>query len=208
MPVTLIGYTIRSVLWKPFILCTAVAWAACVVIGMPDQFDMSARFLVARSSLLVLALPLAFALDDDAFRFTASLPSRLWRRRAHRFGVIAVPWAATILAALLLAARGLPTDPDNPFPFPRLTTEAVALGAVAVFIAAAFGRHRAHPGRPASTLLIMLGLGIAAVPPPMQPWMTPFDPQFTGMGIGAWWFLAVVLVGLSAGLSLDSRTRR
>lgn len=206
MSLILLEYTSRRLPWKPLMICAVVACTACGVTRL-FAFDMAGRFLVARASILTITLPLAFSLDDAAASYTASMPSRLLRRRSHSLAIMGVAWAMALVAVLLLVNGGLVSSPDNPFPFVRLITEAIALAAITLGFAAALGRHRAEPGRSAMGLLIVIAIGIVAIPPPLQPWMTPFDPQHTGIGLGAWSIVAIVAFAIFLTLSRDSRTQ-
>lgn len=206
MSLDLARHTIQLLRWKPLLAYSTVVATVCFVVGIGDEFDMAARFIVARGSILVIAASLPFLIDDPAFAATAPSPTPLRFRRAHRLMIAVVPWALCVGTVLMLAARNLPYDPDNPFPYGRLITEAVALAVVACLVAAALGRRTAEPGRRTAALMIMAGVAVAAIPPPAQPWMTPFDPQYTGMSLGTWWLLiALVAVGFVA-VSWDAQT--
>jgi hypothetical protein len=207
MSLDLAKHTIQLLRWRPLLTCSAVVAAGCFVVGIGDEFDMAARFIVVRVSILVIAATLPFLIDDPSSAVNGPSPTPLRVRRAHRLTVAFLPWALCVGAVLMLAARNLPSDPDNPFPYARLLTEALALAVVACLIAALLGRRTAEPGRRAATLMIMAGVAIAAIPPPVQPWMTPFDPQYTGMSVTSWWLLiALVVVGFVA-VSWDAQTR-
>ncbi len=180
----------------------------CLAVGVGDEFDMAARFIVARASLLVIAASLPFLFDDPASLMTASSPTPLRIRRGYALIAAALPWSLAVGIVLFLTARNLPNDRDNPFPFARLWTEALALAMIACLLASALGRRNAQPGGKAATLFLMVGIAVAAIPPPEQPWMTPFDPQYTGMSLGSWWILIAVVSGAFAFVSWDSRGGR
>lgn len=207
MSLDLARHTIRLLRWKPFLACSAVVATACLVAGIGDEFDMAARFIVARTSILAIAASLPFLIDDPSSAVNGPSPTPLRVRRAHRLMIAVLPWALCVGTVLMLAARNLPSDPDNPFPYVRLLTEALALAVVACLVAAVLGRRAAEPGRRAAALMIMAGVAIAAIPPPVQPWMTPFDPQYTGMSVTSWWVLiALGAVGFVA-VSWDAQTK-
>lgn len=207
MPVDLVRHTIQLVRWKPLVACSAVSAAGCFVVGIGDEFDMAARFIVARVGILAVAATLPFLIDDPASAATAPSPTALRFRRAHRLLIGALPWVLSVGTILMLAARNLPPDPDNPFPYVRLSTEALALAVLACLVAAVLGRRAAEPGRRAATLMIMAGVAMAAIPPPIQPWMTPFDPQYTGMSLTSWWLLAAFGAAGFVAVSWDAQTK-
>ncbi len=207
MSLDLARHTIQLLRWKPLLACSAVVAIGCSVVGIGDEFDMAARFIVARASILAIAATLSFLIDDPASTATAPSPTPLRARRAHRLTIAAVPWALCVGTVLMLAARNLPSDPDNPFPYVRLLTEALALAVIACLVAAVLGRKAAEPGRRAATLMIMAGVAIAAIPPPVQPWMTPFDPQYTGMSVTSWWILIALGAVSLAAVSWDAQTK-
>lgn len=206
MSLDLVRHTIRLLHWKPFLITSAVVMIACALAGIGDELDMPGRFLVARGSVFVIAVSLAFLVDDPASSATAVSPTPLRARRAHRLMIASLPWAFTIWMVPALVARNLQTSPDNPFPSVRLATEALALAAIACLVSSTIGRRVEQPGARASSLLIILGIAVALIPPPAQPWMILFDPQYTGMSVASWWVLiALVSVALVV-VSWDART--
>lgn len=201
-------HTIRALRWKPPAALALVALASSFAVGIGDEFDMAARFLVARASLLVLAAGLGFLVDDPAASMMSALHTPLRRRRVHRLMAAAGPWVLAVVAVLLLAARNLANDPDNPFPSVRLGVEALGLASIARFLASILGRRTVEPGGQAAALMLMGGIAVASIRPPFQPWMTLWDPQYTGMSVGAWWVVIGVVVWRGAIVSWDARAGR
>ena len=208
MSLDLVTHTIRLLHWKPFLGSAVVIMIACALAGIGDELDMPGRFLVARASVFALAASLAFLIDDPASSTTAPLPTTLRVRRAHRFMIASLPWALCVWMVLVLVSRGLNTSPDNPFPSIRVATEALALAVIACLVSATIGRRVAQPGARASSLVIIVGIAVAVIPPPAQPWMILFNPQYTGMSLGSWWLLIALASVALVGVSWDARTNK
>ncbi|MFD6286454.1 ABC transporter [Streptomyces sp. NPDC060205] len=128
-----------------------------------------------RAAALVLALGLAFLLDDPARHITSTVPARRPVRVALRVALVA-PWAAlTWTTALLLVPE------ESRPPAGALTLEAAATAVVALAAATLSIRHTrtSEPGAAISTWLLVTGVTAALLLP--HDWtlfVTPGDPRW------------------------------
>jgi hypothetical protein len=151
---------LRSVRWQPTV---AAAGIAAVILGVRrDHLGHPAQAItVLRVVALLLAVGLAFALDDRSRRTVQSVPSPAWWRAAGQASVALVPAVAAWVAAL-----GWVSTRSGDLPVLSLSLEAAALVAVGLALAAGLVRRRdlVDPGTVAGPVLLVSGLIIAELP--------------------------------------------
>ncbi|WP_225890906.1 ABC transporter [Streptomyces dioscori] len=147
-----------------------------------------------RAAALVLALGLAFLLDDPARHITSAVPVRRPVRVALRVALVA-PWAAlTWTTALLLVPES-----SRP-PAGALTLEAAATAVLALAAAALSIRRTrtTEPGAAISTWLLATGVTAALLlPPDWTLFVTPDDPHWHSTH-DRWTLLLIVAAALAA----------
>ncbi len=151
---------LRSVRWQPTVAAAGIA--AVVLAVRRDHLAHSAQaILVLRVVALLLAVGVAFALDDRSRRTVQSVPSPAWWRAAGQVSVALVPALAAWIAAL-----GWVSTRVGDLPVVGLSLEAAALAAVGLGLAAGLGRWREvpDPGAVAGPALLVSGLIIAQLP--------------------------------------------
>ena len=151
---------LRSVRWQPTV--AAAGLAAVVLVVRRDHLAHSAQaILVLRVVALLLAVGLAFALDDRSRRTVQSVPPPAWWRAAGQVSVALVPALAAWIAAL-----GWVSTRAGDLPARGLSLEAAALAAAGLAVAAGLVRWRdlGDPGAVAGPVLLVSGLMIAQLP--------------------------------------------
>ena len=151
---------LRSVRWQPTVAAAAIATVVLAV--RRDHLDHSAQaILVLRVVALLLAVGLAFALDDRSRRTVQSVPSPAWWRASGQVSVALVPALAVWFAAL-----GWVSTRAFDLPVLGLSLEAAALAAVGLALAAGLVRWREvlDPGAVAGPALLVSGLMITQLP--------------------------------------------
>jgi hypothetical protein len=151
---------LRSVRWQPTVAAAGIAAVVLAVrrdhLGHPAQ-----AMLVLRVVALLLAVGLAFALDDRSRRTVQSVPSPAWWRAAGQVSVALVPALAAWIAALgWVSARA------GDLPVLALSLEAATLAAVGLALAVGLVRWREvlDPGAVAGPVLLVSGLMITQLP--------------------------------------------
>jgi fluoroquinolone transport system permease protein len=151
---------LRSVRWQPTL---AGAGIAAVVLGVRrDHLGHPAQSLtVLRVVALLLALGVAFALDDRSRRTVQSVPSPAWWRAAWQASVALAPAVAAWVAALSWVSTR-----TGDLPVLGLSLEAAALVALGLALAAGLVRWRdlVDPGTVAGPVLLVSALMIAQLP--------------------------------------------
>jgi hypothetical protein len=151
---------LRSVRWQPTV---AGAGIAAVVMGVRrDHLGNPAQSItVLRVVALLLAVGVAFALDDRSRRTVQSVPSPAWWRAAGQASVAMVPAVAAWVAAV-----GWISTRTGDLPVLTLSLEAAALVAVGLAMAAGLVRWRdlVDPGTVAGPVLLVSGPMIAQLP--------------------------------------------
>ncbi|MGW1596721.1 ABC transporter [Streptomyces sp. NPDC002343] len=159
--------------------------------------------LMLRAAALVLALGLAFLLDDPARHGTAPVPTGRAVRTALRV-VLVAPAAALWWTAVLFLVPGAHRPPAG-----DVTLEAGAACALALALAALAVRHSddPRPGWPAATALLVTALLAPLLLPADWPlFVPPGDPRWdTAHDHWAWLLAAAGTVGL---LTLHEPLRR
>ena len=151
---------LRSVRWQPTVAGAAIA---AVLLGIRrDHLGHPAQAItVLRVVALLLAVGVAFALDDRSRRTVQSVPSPAWWRVVGQASVALVPAVSAWVAAL-----GWVSTRTDDLPVPGLSLEAAALVAVGLALAAGLVRWRdlVDPGTVAGPVLLVSGLMIAQLP--------------------------------------------
>jgi fluoroquinolone transport system permease protein len=151
---------LRSVRWQPTV---AAAGIVAVILGVRrDHLGHPAQaMLVLRVVALLLAVGLAFALDDRSRRTVQSVPSPAWWRAAGQVSVALVPALAAWIAAL-----GWVSTRAGDLPVLALSLEAATLAAVGLALAAGLVRWREvlDPGAVAGPVLLVSGLMVTQLP--------------------------------------------
>jgi hypothetical protein len=151
---------LRSVRWQPVV---ASAGIAAVILGVRrDHLASSAQSVVVlRAVALLLAVGVAFALDDHSRRTVQSVPSPGWWRSAGQASVALVPAVLAWAAAL-----GWVSTRTGDLPVLGLSLEAATFVAVGLALAAGLVRWRdlLDPGTVAGPVLLVSGLMIAQLP--------------------------------------------
>ncbi|MFF5473233.1 ABC transporter [Streptomyces achromogenes] len=159
--------------------------------------------LLLRAAALVLALGLAFVLDDPARLGTTPVPTGRAVRTALRVALVA-PLAALWWTAVLLLAPGAHRPPAG-----DVTLEAGAACTLALALAGLAVRHSddPYPGRPAATVLLAAALLAPLLPPDGWPLFVPVgDPRWdTAHDHWAWLLAAAGAIWL---LTLREPLRR
>jgi len=151
---------LRSVRWQPTVAAAGIA--ALVLAVRRDHLGHPAQaVLVLRVVALLLAVGLAFALDDRSRRTVQSVPAPAWWRAAGQVSVALVPALAAWIAAL-----GWVSTRTGDLPVLGLSLEAAALAAVGLALAAGLVRWREllDPGAVAGPALLVSGLMTAQLP--------------------------------------------
>jgi hypothetical protein len=151
---------LRSVRWQPTVAGAAIA---AVLLGVRrDHLGHSAQAVtVLRAVALLLAVGVAFALDDRSRRTVQSVPSPAWWRAVGQASVALVPALVAWVAALVWVATR-----TGDLPVLALSLEAAALVAVGLALAAGLVRWRdlVDPGAVAGPVLLVSALMIAQLP--------------------------------------------
>ena len=151
---------LRSVRWQPTVAGAAIA---AVLLGVRrDHLGHSAQAVTAlRAVALLLAVGVAFALDDRSRRTVQSVPSPAWWRAVGQASVALVPAVVAWVAALVWVSTR-----TGDLPALALSLEAAALVAVGLALAAGLVRWRdlVDPGAVAGPVLLVSGLMIAQLP--------------------------------------------
>jgi hypothetical protein len=151
---------LRSVRWQPTVAAAGIG--ALVLAVRRDHLDHSAQAItVLRAVALLLAVGLAFSLDDRSRRTVQSVPSPAWWRAAGQVSVALIPALAAWIAAL-----GWVSARTGDLPVLGLSLEGAALAAVGLALAAGLVRWRdlGDPGAVAGPALLVSGLMIAQLP--------------------------------------------
>jgi fluoroquinolone transport system permease protein len=154
---------LRSVRWQPTVAAAVIG--AVVLAARRDHLGRPGQSItVLRVLALLLAVGLAFALDDRSRRTVQSVPAPAWWRAAGQVSVALVPAVAAWVAAL-----GWVSTRTGQLPVLGLSLEAVALAAAGLGLAAALVRWRdlADPGAVAGPVLLVSGLMIEQLPEPI-----------------------------------------
>ena len=144
-----------AIRWQPMVLGTLLV-AVLLAVKAPDVTSAESAVLWLRVVAIVLASSACFVLDDDAAELLSPSPASLARRRTLRLGVavglVALPWAGSVLAVSM--------RPRVDVPVWGLTLELAALLAVGLAAAAAMDRWTGvpDPGVGASPLVFALAL--------------------------------------------------
>ncbi|WP_328495045.1 ABC transporter [Streptomyces sp. NBC_00414] len=141
--------------------------------GPPDPY---LGLYALRTTALVLALGLAFLLDDPARHITSTVPARRPLRVALRVALVA-PWAALCWTAAVL----LVPEEARP-PVGALTLEAAATAALALAAAALTVRRTqvTEPGTAVSAwLLATAATAFLLLPTRWTLFVTPDDPHWS-----------------------------
>ncbi|WP_343243918.1 ABC transporter [Streptomyces sp. SID13726] len=170
----------------------AGAVVGLLVVGFPRLVssppDAWLGLNLLRAAALVLALGLAFLLDDPARQLTTPVPTRRWVRAGLRVALVA-PLAAVWWAAVL----ALVPAPSRP-PVGAITLEAVTTAALALALASVAVRFtdEPEPGPSiAATLLTVALLAALLVPARWDLFVPAGDPDWQAAH-GRW---AVLLAG-------------
>jgi hypothetical protein len=152
---------LRSVRWQPTVAGAGIA-AVVLVVRRDHLAHLAQAVLVLRVVALLLAVGVAFALDDRSRRTVQSVPAPAWWRAAGQVSVALVP----ALAAWIAALGWVSTRTGDHLPVLGLSLEAVALAAVGLALAAGLVRWREllDPGAVAGPALLVSGLMIAQLP--------------------------------------------
>jgi len=151
---------IAAVRWQPSAGAATIA-AVLLAVKADDLDEAGTALMVLRGVAAVLALGVAFLLDDAATGILTASPTSLAWRRSHRVAIVAafvgVPW---ILAVLFVLSHGAD------LPVAGLTLELVTLLAVALAAAAGIARRGdvAEPGVLAAPLTVGIVLGTTRLP--------------------------------------------
>jgi hypothetical protein len=151
---------LRSVRWQPTVAAAGIA--AVVLAVRRDHLAHSAQaILVLRVVALLLAVGMAFALDDRSRRTVQSVPSPAWWRAAGQTSVALVPATAAWVAAVAWVSTR-----TGDLPVLGLSLEAAALVAVGLALAAGLVRWREvpDPGTVAGPVLVVSGLMMMQLP--------------------------------------------
>jgi hypothetical protein len=151
---------LRSVRWQPTVAAAAIATMVLAV--RRDHLGQSAQaVLVLRVVALLLAVGMAFALDDRSRRTVQSVPSPAWWRAAGQASVALVPAVVAWVAAV-----GWVSTRTGDLPVLGLSLEAAALVAVGLALAAGLVRWRdvLDPGTVAGPVLVVSALMIEQLP--------------------------------------------
>jgi fluoroquinolone transport system permease protein len=133
--------TARAIGWGPLLGAGALA-VVYVYLQSPDRY-IDHRILVLRLGALLIALGLAFVLDDSSEETIASVTTPRLVRCLVRVA-LALPIAAALWAIVLTAAGEIPPSQGGPIPRGDLTFEAATVCAIA--LAASSLARRAHDG--------------------------------------------------------------
>jgi hypothetical protein len=179
---------LRSVRWQPTV---AAAGIAAVILGVRrDHLGQSAQAItVLRVTALLLAVGVAFALDDRSRRTVQSVPSPAWWRAVGQASVALVPAVAAWLAAL-----GWVSTRTDDLPVLGLSLEAAALVTVGLALAAGLVRWRdlVDPGTVAGPVLVVSGLMLAELPARLALMVAP-GPAWTAAHLR--WLALLVAAG-------------
>ncbi len=186
----LIRPIVRSVRWLPLVFSSAVGVVTlhymtrdpCVrATGIPC-LDVSNRIAAARVGAVLLALGVAFVLDDPTEESTAHLPIGILARRTVRVLIIvpAVSVAWAVLLFVVCDSNGSARGSEH-FPVGALTLELAALLAVVLAVAVAtakFVPERLGGVAAGPTLLGLIGAALF-LPARLSPFaFAPTDPMW------------------------------
>jgi hypothetical protein len=179
---------------------TAVAISALVLVASVLPSAGVVLPFVGRIAELALAGAAAYLVDDAAAALTTVAPTGTWRRRAPGLATGAVLLGSAWIAVLLVLGWR-----DAAPSTLAASIELVALGLVALAVAAALFRHGdAEPGARVAPLLVLLGVSLLILEGILRrPLLVPWDePAATGVLV-AWTALGVLAVVVALWASRD-----
>lgn len=152
---------VRAVHWQP--VPVAAAMASALLWWQDDRMaDPTRAVWMLRAVALLLAVGVAFALDDRTRSLLGAVPTPLWWRAAVRLLVVGAPAALVWLISLSwVGARSA-----GALPAAALSLEALTLAAVVTALAGGLARWRAvpDPGTVAAPVLLAVGLLLPQLP--------------------------------------------
>jgi hypothetical protein len=139
----------KSIRWLPLVFGSAMGLITlhfmtrdpCVASTGEPCLDLANRIAAARVGAVLVALGMAFVLDDPSEDSTAHAPTGLMARRAVRVGIVLPPVALVwILELSVIRDSAGAARATEHFPFGALTLELFALIAVVLAVAVAVAR--------------------------------------------------------------------
>jgi fluoroquinolone transport system permease protein len=152
---------LRTVRWHP-VAGSAVASALLLWSRWSDLAVPANALWLLRTVAVLLAVGVAFALDDPTRPTLAAVPTPLWWRVALRLLCVGLPAALVWLVAVVTAEWQV----DGTVAQWALTLEALTLAAVALALAGGLARWRgsSDPGTVVAPTMLGLGLLVPQLP--------------------------------------------
>jgi hypothetical protein len=152
---------LQAVHWQP--IAGSAAASALLLWWRWDDLATPANALwLLRTVALLLALGVAFALDDPTRPTLAAVPTPLWWRVTVRLLCVGLPATMVWWAVIVVAERHV----DGTVAQWALTLEALTLAAVVLALAGGLARWRGltDPGTVAAPTMLGLGLLVSQLP--------------------------------------------
>lgn len=189
--VRLLRPMVRAVNWVPVAPAGTLALLAVWLIARDDLAGLEERIVAVRIAAVLLALSMAFVLDDTTAELSASTPSPLLLRRSVRVLLMLLPTAILWIGVLWVMVRAPLTEPSS-LPIVALTLELGAVVMITMAMAAVLIRWGSSDlgGLPASAALLGLTLVSWLMPEDTRLWVYPGQANWTAAHV--WW--GVILV--------------